>query len=519
MTASRTILVEPAEEWAGRRRLFDALAMALDVRFVAGRDVQESAVAAIVFGADDRTRSIPTLALPAGATRTAPTSAALEFAEDAPIDRALRGNSLHEREIALESLSATDGVVVYASSGSGPVWIRRGDHEHVAAGLPELAGDAPLRSLLQAGSSFPLVAIVDFIRRVAPPTHAPPPPFACFLFDDPNLHSSTYGYVRFGALAADAAVVGYHAAFATIPLDGWYASPRALELFKANRETLSLLIHGNDHVRRELGRPLEADARVALLQQGMRRIEQFERRYGIAVAHVMAPPHGACSEEMAADLVGTGYRALCVSRPYPWLSSPPVDRPLAGWRPTEIVAGGLPIIPRLHLDSDRDEIILRSFLRQPLVLYGHHTDLRTGLTVLNDAAAHVRAAMPDAQWRSLEAISKGLYSTRTSNGLLDLRLHTRAIRVTVPEGVDSLAIDWPEPLTGDRVVVNGIAVAEGSTTPVAAGATVDVHVERQGLPGGARPPFRPWPYVRRALSESRDRLRPLLESRRTWPSG
>ena len=217
--------------------------------------------------------------------------------------------------------------------------------------------------------------------------------------------------MHFRALAADAADVGYHAAFATIPLDGWYASRRAVELFNANKETLSLLIHGNDHVRRELGRPLEPAARVALLRQGMRRIERFERRYGIAVARVMAPPHGACSEAMAADLVGLGYDALCVSRPYPWLASPPVDSPLAGWHPTELVAGGLPIIPRLHLDSDRDEIVLRSFLRQPIVLYGHHTDLRAGLTVLREAsAAHVRAAMPDARWRSLEDISEGCTS-------------------------------------------------------------------------------------------------------------
>ena len=85
----------------------------------------------------------------------------------------------------------------------------------------------------------------------------------------------------FRALAADAEAVGYHAAFATIPLDGWYASRRAVELFNANKETLSLLIHGNDHVRRELGRPLGPAARIALLGQGIRRIERFERRYGI----------------------------------------------------------------------------------------------------------------------------------------------------------------------------------------------------------------------------------------------
>ena len=69
MTALPTILVEPAEALVGRRRLFDALAMALDVRFVAGRHGNQPAVAAIVFGADQETCHVPTLALPAGATQ------------------------------------------------------------------------------------------------------------------------------------------------------------------------------------------------------------------------------------------------------------------------------------------------------------------------------------------------------------------------------------------------------------------------------------------------------------------
>ena len=45
MTALPTILVEPAEALVGRRRLFDALAMALDMRFVAGAPGNQPAVA------------------------------------------------------------------------------------------------------------------------------------------------------------------------------------------------------------------------------------------------------------------------------------------------------------------------------------------------------------------------------------------------------------------------------------------------------------------------------------------
>src|SRR6185295_14247437 len=99
----------------------------------------------------------------------------------------------------------------------------------------------------------------------------------------------------------------------------------------------------------------------------------------------------------AAEMPGAGYDALCVSRPYPWLESAPPGRVLTGWAPIEMVASGLPVISRLHFAAGRDEIVLRAFLRQPVVLYGHHGDVRDGLDVLREAANQVNS-VGDVRW-------------------------------------------------------------------------------------------------------------------------
>src|SRR5581483_839110 len=123
------------------------------------------------------------------------------------------------------------------------------------------------------------------------------------------------------------------------------------------------------------------------------------------------PPHGACSEGMAEDMPLLGYDALCLSRPYPWLKAPPPDRVLAGWHATDIVASGLPVIPREHFKADRAQIVLRAFLRHPIVLFGHHVDVSDGLEVLQEAAAQV-AKVGAATWMSLEEIAASSFETR-----------------------------------------------------------------------------------------------------------
>ena len=507
-----TVSVYPPEAWARRGRLFRAIQEALEVRIVpAGERSAEAADAAIVFGKGAPMGGLPTLVLPSDAPEPRSARVEVAFARQTRIDRSLWGASLSHGASRLEELPGAGEHEILAHAGSTPIWAASGNVEHVTVGISELGPSEPLRSRLSSGSFLPLVPIVDFLRRCAPERFAPAPPRAAFLFDDPNLHGTSYGYLDYRRLAADARRLGYHVAFATIPLDAWYTSRSAAELFRSHRDVLSLLVHGNDHVRRELARPLDPNTRRALLAQGLRRIERVESRHGVSVARVMAPPHGACSEAMAAEMPSFGYDALCVSRPYPWLEAPPPDRVLAGWRQTDIVASGLPVVSRLHFSADRGEIVLRAFLRQPIILFGHHRDVRGGLGLLQEATEQVNR-VGEVHWASLDEIVAMSYETRVEGGRLYVRLHTRRAIVPAPEGISELVVEWPASLASEQMVVDGKPVDEFPVS-IAGGARVEIRVARVGLTESSvgRPAGRRiWPYTRRSLAETRDRLLPLI---------
>ena len=335
---------------------------------------------------------------------------------------------------------------------------------------------------------------------------------ASFVIDDPNLHAARYGFVHFRHLADHAAANNYHVAFATIPLDMWWASQKAVVAFRESRELLSLLVHGNDHVFRELDRSQRDGDLDALLTEALRRVDRFERRYGVPVARVMAPPHGACSQAMTEALLRSRFEALCVSRTHPWLEAQPSEDALTGSRPVHLVDGEFPLLLRYHIGQEREELPFRAFLDQPLVVYGHHEDLAGGPAVLAETATFIRKLGP-VKWLSLEQIARSRYSLRRDGSCLVVRPQTRRIEVPVNPGFNAISIELPGGGPHGHVIVT---TGQGSFTgagphPVAAGpVTILIRHPSQTNRSGSNASKRPssWPILRRALTETRDRLAP-----------
>ena len=208
----------------------------------------------------------------------------------------------------------------------------------------------------------------------------PPPLRAAFIIDDPNLHWPSYGYVDFLDLARHAHAHRYHASMAIIPLDLWYFDRRAVRIFRESAAELSLVVHGNDHVRAELAQPRPEREALGLVAQALCRVSRFERRTGLQIDRVMVPPHGDCNDTMFDALARAGFDALS------W--SPKPSSAISGWEVADVAPGGLPSIPRTLL-GDRDDLPFRAYLDQPIVLEGHHTDLADGLDLLQEAAGDV----------------------------------------------------------------------------------------------------------------------------------
>src|SRR5208283_5127567 len=112
-----------------------------------------------------------------------------------------------------------------------------------------------------------MLPLLQWLREIcAGASPVGPPLRACFIFDDPNLHWPRYGFVDYRQLAAQAEKENYHVSFATIPVDAWFTHSGTAGIFREHRSRLSLLIHGNNHTKRELARPYTEPERFFLLK-------------------------------------------------------------------------------------------------------------------------------------------------------------------------------------------------------------------------------------------------------------
>ena len=107
---------------------------------------------------------------------------------------------------------------------------------------------------------------------------------AAFVFDDPNLRWRSYGFIDYRRLLAHADAHGYHVAMAMIPLDAGAAARRDARAVRASgRDRLSLVFHGNDHVKHELLAPARRRApRSRMAAQAVRRIDALRAPLGPA---------------------------------------------------------------------------------------------------------------------------------------------------------------------------------------------------------------------------------------------
>ena len=508
--------------------LLAALEQALPVRFEPGAD--HAAVVALDGSAPPEGRRAYVVEggpAPEGFT---PNGSAPEviFSDAQELDRRLRGAVMEDPLAGSATpLEPRDGDVVLAEAPRGAIWVRSGPTDRVAVAPEPLEPGAPLLGLLSAGSWLSLLPLLHFLREVsAPRAWTPPPLRASFLVDDPNLHWTRYGHIRYPELVEHADEHGYHVAFAMVPFDGWLAHPRVARLFRERGDRLSLVFHGNEHLKRELARGRSEDETLAMLAQARRRMSRFERRAGVTVARVMTPPHGACSRETMLELPRAGFETACVSRPYPWLAGPPEGRTLAAWEPATFVTGGTPVVPRIPLDRAPGEIPLRAFLDQPLVIYGHHEDFAGGLDPFARLAGSVNR-LGDVSWRDLSAIGRSNFATRLDGGELTVRAFARRLDVEVPREAEALRLELPSPEEEPRwheAIVGGKRrelhedgpawVADA--VPVPSGDRVQIAVPHPAPVDPATAPRRrtgPWPVARRVLVEARDRLDPAIRRR------
>ena len=404
------------------------------------------------------------------------------------------------------------GVLWSVSGGEGSELFRS------ALPLPSLGRDEGFHMLFNGDRFLELLPLLHYLRRaVRGDAFDGPPLRACFIFDDPNLHWPSYGFLDYREIVARAKKFRYHVSFATIPLDTWYTHAGAARIFRDNPGQVSLCIHGNNHTKRELARSYVPANRQALLRQAIRRIERLEAKSGVRICRLMVPPHGACSEDMLQELPNAGFEGACVSHSSLWSHNR--DRAWSrrlGYFPSEII-GVCPVLPRWGMTPDvKATILVAAFLGQPIILRGHHKDVKGGLELLDELAAFING-FGDVRWCNLSALSRFNVQWRLAGKACWLRPFSRNVEYQVPEAVRSLTIDpLPGALAQERWEVGG---QDGAWAVLTAGTTlaldtvpkgfISVQLLRSDSVRSETPELGPTmaTVLRRVLTEARDRLR------------
>ena len=525
--------VMPPEAWAQRMRLFQALERAHRVRFEARDEGASGGLdAAIVFppAQPPPQPELPWFAVsgrvtPAGRVSVPQSARTVRFAEDAVVDSRLRGRELAERHaLTTRELRPCPGDVVLATCDGSAAWLARRRLRIVSGAPDELEPGESLRNRLRAGRFLEMLPLLQFLRDLEAETDWNQPPLrASLVFDDPNLHSTSYGHLSYPELVDHARERGYHASIASVPLDYGLTWPSAAAIFRQNPAELSLAVHGNNHEKMELLRARDEDTALGLAAQALRRTARLEARWNLSVSRVMCAPHEVCGEAVMRALLRVGFEALALE---PLLSyrggSSGRDEALAGWEPAQFVAGGLPAVPRYPFGTDRDDLVLAAFLNLPLVLYGHHMAVAGGLDGIATIASRVRD-LGAASWLSLADIARSNYVSRVLGSTLHVRLYSRLVSISIPPGVEQVLVELPPVSAPAEELEVSCGDVSASLTPRAEEASCAILPVRSAGPAlievssAARrdpqdvppPPARLWPLLRRAATEARDRASPL----------
>jgi len=524
------VAVAPATEYEIRRRLFDMLGSQLEVSFEPHTPGEYKGLQGLIAltGADEAAREAflhdvscyeVILSQPIPVTA----QSAVTFTSSAAVHSAFRGKTLADSSL-INFYRVPHSFESLAKVGEQTIWgvEQQGNQEHYRVGVdvPVFGEKDFFHNHFRELRWFALVPLLHFLRRLLGPDGWPAAePRASFIIDDPNLHHRSYGYIDFEKLANHAAALNYHATIATVPLDAWYFDRKVVDLFQTYEKHISLMMHGVNHVADELARTYKEQDALSLLATGLRRIADLESRSGIAVARIMAAPHGAFAEFMADLMVRLGYEGACVSigsllrwnreKLWPANLGFSMAQPLGNF--------GCPVFHRIGLSET--DVRLSAFLGHPVIVTTHHQDCVSNFARL-EAMANIVNSIDSVRWMGIEEISKTNFVSKMQNGALHIWPYSRHFIV---------------PLSSE------ITAVEVCGSPYCGGFTIDLHNHRRdgsevavhNIPARHRvsnntleiffPPSNAidyrqvrrrgvglWPVVRRILTEARDRTQPIL---------
>jgi hypothetical protein len=140
-----------------------------------------------------------------------------------------------------------------------------------------------------------------------------------------------------------------------------------------------------------------------------------------------------------------GFEALTHTRSFPFRStwqSPYSDpeNPSAwdGLLPAEVRSEGMPVLIRRDFEATGD-LLLRAFVGEPLIYYGHEEDFADGFEFLEDLAAKINR-IPGVVWQDLTTLSRSNFLARRLGGTLEIQPFGRRVVIPIPDDVETVTV-------------------------------------------------------------------------------
>jgi hypothetical protein len=529
----KTVGVFSASRQAVDLRLLEWLGDVFSARFVSRKPGQiEDLDAAILLGGGDmeeravREAGLSCLVMGEGTIPGSPNDTpSVAFSADSMVPAVFRRRTLEQKELGnFQPVSLRAGDSVLATIGDRPAWTASQTDgvrfDRFGLSLPGFDESRSLFHYFEGFNFFRLLPLVEMLRRLAGDDQWSAPGLrACFVFDDPNLRGEGYGWLNYRELVRHATKLNYHVAMATVPLDSWCASKKSAAYFSEHPDRLSLLMHGNDHLRGELASFSSEQDALARLGQALQRIERLEKSFSVRVPRVMAAPHGTCAEHglhamarLGFEATTLAYGAFCASNAGKAWSK------RVGLKVCEVIAG-LPGIPRFRFKYGQSFVLLAAYLNQAIVPYGHHHDVSGGLDVLASLAEFINSLGP-VQWTDMGGIARSNYLTRRERDVFHVKSFARVFRIQAPEGVNEIAVHRPWELSEDQGLVLRVVGQQDRIFPryraepisVQSGERIEIfstHPNPAKAADVAKKSADSVAFARRQFCEWRDRFAPL----------
>jgi hypothetical protein len=529
MTKNYNIQISPDIEVTPGTELFFVLEQVLPIEFLFREQNGIGIGVAGIINSDNKcntyevSSSSLSLLLPAElANESKKIQTEVEFADDPDVPFPFQGRRINTKLARTGSvLILHNNEKVLASNEQGAIWsvtnidgIKR---FRSALALPHISVEQNFNDVFNGECFMEMLVLLHFMREVCSNTGYQNAPLrANFIIDDPNLHWPRYGFADYSEIVAHAQKENYHVSFATIPLDTWFTHAATADLFRTNSRWISLLIHGNNHAKVELARNYSEEMRKGLLQQALRRIECLEQKANIHVCRVMVPPHGACSDEMLAELLMCGFESACISagslrahnQEKPWVKT-------LGFFPAELIHG-FPVLPRWGLTGNvKNTLLLAAYLGQPMILRGHHQDLKDGMELFDEYARFING-LGNVFWSNMTDLSRLNYQWRVEGATCYLKPLGRNITFELPNEVTEFIIESPRVIDDCAWQISSThgwvkTIMPGECLFLSEDIGPKIFIEHDEMPQSASITTNLKPasvalFLRRLLTEARDRL-------------